>query len=237
MAVLRISQLSVSYGDLRVLRDVSLEIEKGELVCVVGANGAGKTTLMRAISGLVMPIRGEIRFGERRIDRLPPHEIAALGIVHVPEGRRLFPIMTVLDNLLVGSWVPRARRRRAENLERVFAILPRLAERKHQVARTLSGGEQQMLAIGRALMAEPQLLLLDEPSLGLSPLMVSTIFGLIKRINREQGTTVLLVEQNVRQALGLSDRTYVLENGRVVLEGTGEALLGDPRIKKAYLGL
>lgn len=236
MKLLTINNLKSGYGDVAVLKGVSLEVEEGEVVSIVGANGTGKTTMMNTISGLITPYSGEIWFNGQRIDRLPPHEVTELGVVQVPEGRRTFPFFTIEENLLVGSTLPRTRKDRKKNLEHVYELLPRLAERKKQVARTLSGGEQQMLAIGRALMSMPRLLMLDEPSLGLSPLLVSTVFEIISKISQE-GTTVLLVEQNVRQALKLSQRAYVLENGMIALEGSAENLLDNPHVKKAYLGL
>lgn len=236
MKILTIKEVNSGYGDVLVLKNVSLSVEEGEVVSIVGANGAGKTTLMNTISGLIQPGSGEIWLGEQRIDQLEPHQITELGVVQVPEGRRIFPFLTVYENLLIGSSMPRARKERSANLEYVFNLLPRLAERKEQIGKTLSGGEQQMLAIGRALMAMPRILMLDEPSLGLSPLLVQTVFEIIARIS-EQGITVLLVEQNVKQALRLSKRGYVLENGMVSLEGTSSDLLDNPHVKKAYLGL
>ena len=236
MSLLELSAVDVAYGDLPALRGVDLVVEAGETLSVVGANGAGKTTLLRTISGLLRPRRGELRFEGERIDRLPCHAVVERGVVHVPEGRKVFPSLTVRENLELGSYTRAARARRAESLERVFALFPRLRERTAQAAGTLSGGEQQMLAIGRALMALPKLLMLDEPSLGLAPLLVKEIFHTISEINRA-GTTVLLVEQNTRQALALSRRGYVLENGRIVLVGTGEELLGNEHVKRAYLGM
>jgi branched-chain amino acid transport system ATP-binding protein len=217
------------------VRGVSLEVRPGELVALVGSNGAGKTTTLRAIGGLLRPRRGRIEFDGARIDGLRSSEIVARGIAHVPEGRQLFPTMTVAENLELGARAPEARRRRRATLEAVFGLFPRLAERRTQLAGSLSGGEQQMCAIGRALMARPRLLMLDEPSLGLAPVMVSAIFDNLARINRE-GTTVLLVEQNVLQALRLSSRAYVLENGEIAFSGPRDDLLGDPRIRAAYLG-
>jgi branched-chain amino acid transport system ATP-binding protein len=234
--MLRIEGLSFAYGDLRVLWDVELEVKAGEVVSVLGANGAGKSTLLRNISRLVRPGAGRIEFEGADLGRLPAHEVVALGVVHVPEGRRIFPELTVLENLRMGSFLPPLRRERARNLEKAFALFPRLAERRGQLGGTLSGGEQQMLAIARGLMGSPKLLLLDEPSLGLSPLLTRHIFDVIGEINR-QGTTVLLVEQNAHQSLRISSRAYVLERGRVALTGTGAALLADPHVKKAYLGM
>jgi branched-chain amino acid transport system ATP-binding protein len=236
VSLLQLAGVDVAYGDLPALRGVDLVVEPGETVSVVGANGAGKTTMLRTISALLRPRRGEVRFEGERIDRLPCHRVVERGVVHVPEGRKIFPSLTVRENLELGSYTRAAKARRAESLDRVLALFPRLRERATQAAGTLSGGEQQMLAIGRALMTLPKLLMLDEPSLGLAPLIVQEIFHTIAEINRA-GTTVLLVEQNTRQALALSRRGYVLENGRVVLVGTGAELLGDEHVRKAYLGL
>ncbi len=234
--MISIKQLNSGYGDVTVLKDISLNIEEGEVISIVGANGAGKTTLLNTISGIITPNNGEIWLDGYRIDHLPPHKITALGIVQVPEGRRLFPLMTVYENLLIGASLPRSRSKVKENLEYVFELLPRLAERKDQIGRTMSGGEQQMVAIGRALMAMPRLLMLDEPSMGLSPLLAGTVFETIRKIS-EQNITVLLVEQNVKKALGLSKRGYVLENGFITMDGPSTELLNNPHIKKAYLGL
>jgi branched-chain amino acid transport system ATP-binding protein len=236
MSLLELTGVDVAYGDLPALQNVDLVVEAGETLSVVGANGAGKTTMLRTISGLLRPRRGEVRFEGERIDRLPCHRVVERGVVHVPEGRKVFPSLAVRENLELGSYTRAARARRAESLERVFALFPRLRERAAQAAGTLSGGEQQMLAIGRALMSRPKLLMLDEPSLGLAPLIVKEIFTTIAAINRD-GTTVLLVEQNTRQALALSRRGYVLENGRVALAGTGAELLGNEHVKRAYLGM
>jgi branched-chain amino acid transport system ATP-binding protein len=236
MSLLELAGVDVAYGDLPALRGVDLAVEAGETLSVVGANGAGKTTLLRTISGLLRPRRGEVRFAGERIDRLPCHRVVERGVVHVPEGRKIFPSLTVRENLDLGSYTRAAKARRAESLERVLGLFPRLRERAAQAAGTLSGGEQQMLAIGRALMTRPTLLMLDEPSLGLAPLVVAEIFRTIAEINRA-GTTVLLVEQNTRQALALSRRGYVLENGRVVLVGSGAELLGNEHVKRAYLGM
>lgn len=236
MTMLKINQVNSGYGDVTVLNDISLSIAEGEVISIVGANGAGKTTLLNTISGIISPNSGEIWFDNQRIDGLPPHKITELGIVQVPEGRRLFPLMTVYENLLIGASLPRSRSKVKANLEYVFELLPRLAERKDQIGRTMSGGEQQMVAIGRALMAMPRLLMLDEPSMGLSPLLVGTVFETIAKIS-EQNITVLLVEQNVKKALGLSRRGYVLENGFITMDGAASQLLNNPHIKKAYLGL
>ncbi len=236
MSLLELRAVEVAYGDLPALRGVSVSIEAGETLSVVGANGAGKTTMLRAISGLMRPRAGQILLDGERLDNLPSHAIVERGVVQVPEGRKVFPSLTVLENLELGSYVAAAKARRRDGLEHVFTLFPRLKERERQAAGTMSGGEQQMLAIGRALMARPRLLMLDEPSLGLAPIIVTEIFRIIGEINRS-GTTVLLVEQNTRQALALSRRGYVLENGRVVLEGTGAELLGNEHVKRAYLGM
>ena len=236
MSLLELAGVDVAYGDLPALRGVDLRVEAGETLSVVGANGAGKTTMLRTISALLRPRRGEVRFEGERIDRLPCHRVVARGVVHVPEGRKIFPSLTVRENLELGSYIRAAKARRAESLARVFGLFPRLRERESQAAGTLSGGEQQMLAIGRALMTGPKLLMLDEPSLGLAPLIVKEIFATIAAINRD-GTTVLLVEQNTRQALALSRRGYVLENGRVALVGSGAELLDNAHVKRAYLGM
>ena len=234
--MLRVEALEVAYGKIQALWGISVEIPEGEIVAVVGANGAGKTTMLKTLSGLLRPMAGRIALDDRRIDLLSPAEIVELGVVHVPEGRKLFPEMTVLDNLLVGGYPAGARSRRPQRLEHVFTVFPRLAERRRQLAGTLSGGEQQMVAIGRGLMAGPRILMLDEPSLGLAPIMVQEMFGVIGEINRT-GVTVLLVEQNTEHALALAHRGFVLESGRVALSGTGRELLASPQVREAYLGL
>ncbi|MBI4636461.1 MAG: ABC transporter ATP-binding protein [Candidatus Rokubacteria bacterium] len=234
--LLEISGVDVAYGDLPALRSVSLAVEDGEIVSVVGANGAGKTTLLRTISGLLRPRAGAVVFAGERLDRMACHAIVERGVVQVPEGRKIFPTLSVRENLELGSYTRKARRRRWDSLERVFTLFPILRERAQQRAGTLSGGEQQMLAIGRALMALPRLLMLDEPSLGLAPLVVREIFRIVGEISRD-GTTIMLVEQNTRQALGLSRRGYVLENGCIVLVGTGAELLDNEHVKRAYLGI
>jgi branched-chain amino acid transport system ATP-binding protein len=236
VSLLELRGVEVAYGDLPALRDVSVSLEAGETLSVVGANGAGKTTMLRAISGLMRPRAGRILLDGERLDSLPSHAIVGRGVVQVPEGRKIFPSLTVLENLELGSYIAAAKARRREGLEQVFGLFPRLKERESQAAGTMSGGEQQMLAIGRALMARPRVLMLDEPSLGLAPIMVREIFRIIGEINR-LGMTVLLVEQNTRQALALSQRGYVLENGRVVLEGSGAELLGNEHVRRAYLGM
>lgn len=233
--LLQIRDLTAHYGDVQVLWGVTFSVRDGEIATLVGANGAGKTTTLKAISGVVRASSGQILFDGERIDHLASHAIAARGIAHVPEGRRLFPLMSVKENLELGAIRPEARRLRSESFDRLFAMFPRLKERESQMAGTLSGGEQQMVAIARGLMARPRLLILDEPSLGLAPIIVQEMFETIQTINRE-GITVLLVEQNVRQSLKLASRAYVLENGRVVLEGPGSELLEDQRVREAYLG-
>ncbi len=234
--VLVLDDLRAGYGDVAVLRGVSLAVGPAEIVALLGPNGAGKTTTLRAISGLLRPAAGAIRFAGARIDALPPHEVVARGLLQVPEGRKIFPSLTVQENLDLGAYLPAAKARRAATRERVFALFPILAERRRQAAGTLSGGEQQMLAIGRSLMGGPRLLMLDEPSLGLAPLVVDRIFEVIGTINR-QGIPVLLVEQNVQRSLTIADRAYVLEQGTVALSGPGRELLEREEVRKAYLGL
>ena len=235
-SLLEISKLSFSYGDLRVLWDIDLEVREGEIATVVGANGAGKSTVLKNVSRLVRPGSGALRFRGQDLTQLQPHQVVDLGIVHVPEGRRIFPEMTVLENLTMGAYVKSARGDIARNLERAFSLFPRLEQRRRQLGGTMSGGEQQMLAIARGLMSNPKLLILDEPSLGLSPLIVKQMFDIVTAIN-QQGTSVLLVEQNVFQSLRIAHRAYVLETGRVVLSGSGQELLGDAHVRKAYLGV
>ncbi|HEY7435228.1 MAG TPA: ABC transporter ATP-binding protein [Methylomirabilota bacterium] len=234
--LLRVDGIQAGYGDLTAIGDVSLEVREGETVALIGANGAGKTTTLRAVSGLLPLRQGRVEFDGQRLDGLTSAQIVARGIAHVPEGRQLFPTMTVLDNLELGARTPAARARRAESLARVFDLFPRLRERRGQLAGTLSGGEQQMCAIGRGLMACPRLLMLDEPSLGLAPVMVKAIFEDLARINA-LGLTILLVEQNVLRSLQLAHRGYVLENGRVTRSGAGPELLASGHVKEAYLGL
>jgi branched-chain amino acid transport system ATP-binding protein len=233
--ILAVSGLRAGYGATEILRGIDLAVGHGEIVAVLGANGAGKSTLNRTISGVVRPWDGAIRFAGAAIERERPAAIVARGLIQVPEGRRIFPNLTVRENLDLGAY-RRGRARRAQNRARVLSIFPRLAERRGQRAGTLSGGEQQMLAIGRGLMAEPRLLILDEPSLGLSPLLVEELFALIKRINAD-GTSLLLVEQNVVQSLEVAARAYVLDNGAVVLQGQATDLRNDPDLKRAYLGM
>jgi len=234
--LLSVDSVVAAYGEVRALWGVSLVVDEGEIVTLLGANGAGKTTTMRVLSGLIRPRSGTVTFDGLAVHRLPPPRIVQAGLVQIPEGRRLWPRMTVLENLELGAYAPHLRRRRLEGLEWVFSLFPRLAERRIQLAGTLSGGEQQMLAIGRGLMSRPRLLMLDEPSLGLAPILVREVFRIIEEINA-RGVTVLLVEQNVRQALEVAHRGYVLETGRIVQSGAAADLLEDPRIKQAYLGL
>jgi branched-chain amino acid transport system ATP-binding protein len=233
--LLALKDVTASYADVQVLWGVTFSVREGEIATLVGANGAGKSTTLKVISGVVRTTRGQIIFAGERIDRLAAHEIAARGIAHVPEGRRLFPLMSVRENLELGALSKEARRLRASTFERIFALFPVLKERQGQMAGTLSGGEQQMVAIARGMMARPRLLIFDEPSLGLAPIVVRDMFEVIQTINRE-GISVLLVEQNVQQSLKLANRAYVLENGRVVLEGSGTELLNDQRVREAYLG-
>jgi branched-chain amino acid transport system ATP-binding protein len=231
--LLQVSDIEVRYGAIRALKGVSFTVREGEVVALLGANGAGKTTTQKTVSGMLRPARGAITYDGRRIDGIPAHELIRLGICHVPEGRHVFPRMTVRENLEMGAF--RFKRIDEADLDHVLDLFPRLKERYKQVGGTLSGGEQQMLAIGRALMGKPRLLLLDEPSMGLAPLIVAQIFDIIREINAG-GVTVLLVEQNAAQALTLADRGYVLETGEIVLQGTGRELLADDRIRAAYLG-
>jgi branched-chain amino acid transport system ATP-binding protein len=234
--LLEVNNINVFYDEVQVLWDVTLKVNEGEFVAIVGSNGAGKTTLLKTISGLLKPSGGSIVFLGNRIDKLPTYKIVELGIAHVPEGRQLFTEMTVLENLEIGAYTKRARERIKDSLEWVYQLFPRLKERKEQLAGTLSGGEQQMLAIGRALMSRPKLLLLDEPSLGLMPTIVTLMFKVMENLKKEK-VTMLLVEQNVRHALELADRGYILETGRISLHDKGKNLLNDERVKRAYLGL
>jgi branched-chain amino acid transport system ATP-binding protein len=233
--MLDVKNIDVYYGDAQALWDVSFSVKQGEIVTLVGSNGAGKSTTLKAISGLVPPSSGEIRLEENRIDRAPAHSIVEMGISHIPEGRRLWPGLSVQENLELGAYIPAARAVRGETMEWVFQLFPLLRKRRSQLAGTLSGGEQQMLAIGRGLLSRPKLLILDEPSLGLAPLLVDEVFETIQKINGE-GMTILLVEQNVNVALAISSRGYVLETGRIVISGSGKDLLADEHVKTAYLG-
>lgn len=234
--MLKVNNLSVHYGGMQALSGVSIDVKEGEIVSIVGSNGAGKTTLINSISGMRTLTEGTLSFSEQVITSIPAHHRVPLGIVQVPEGRKLFPIMTVEENLLLGSVHPVAKKVRHETLQEVYELLPRLLDRKNQIAKTLSGGEQQMVAIGRALMSKPKLLMFDEPSLGLSPLLVKDLFKIIKKIS-ENGVTIMLVEQNVKQTLQIVDRCYVLENGFITIEGTGHELLRNDHVKKAFLGM
>jgi branched-chain amino acid transport system ATP-binding protein len=234
--MLSIHHIDVFYGDVQVLWGVSLKVESRELAALVGANGAGKSTTLNTISAVLRPSSGSIEFDGERIDHAPASRVVQVGISQVPEGRRLFPEMSVLENLEVGSYLAEAKKRRKETLDWVFSIFPVLQERRGQLAGTLSGGEQQMVAVGRGMMARPKLLMLDEPSLGLAPLLVREVFKVIERVNSE-GVTILLVEQNVKHTLSVATRAYVLENGRIVMEGKGKDLLDNEHVKKAYLGI
>ena len=234
--MLEIKNLQVSYGAISALHGISLSVPNGKIVTLIGANGAGKTTALKTISGLLKPKSGEIFYDGKNIAGLPPHQIVARGISHVPEGRMIFTNLTVLENLQLGAYLQKDRQIVRRELEHVFTLLPRLQEREKQIAGTLSGGEQQMLAIGRALMSKPKLLLLDEPSLGIAPLLVKTIFEKIVEINRQQGLTILLVEQNANLALGISHFGYVLETGKIILQDGSVALRQNPQVKSAYLG-
>ena len=234
--MLEVVQLKAGYGAIEALHGISFDVRPGEIVTLIGANGAGKSTTLRAISGLIRARAGDVRFEGRSIVGLPPHEVVALGLAHVPEGRMVFSNLTVMENLWMGAYLQRDKAAIASTLEQVFDIFPRLRERERQNAGTLSGGEQQMLAIGRALMGRPRFLMLDEPSLGIAPLLVKSIFEQVVRINRDQGLAILLVEQNANLALRVSQRGHVLETGRITLSAPADALLADPAVRKAYLG-
>lgn len=235
MSMLKVENLSVHYGMIQAVRDVSFEVNESEVVSLIGANGAGKTTILRTLSGLVRPSAGKIQFLGKEIQKMPAQKIVAGGLSQVPEGRHVFPGLTVMENLEMGAFLKKNREENQANLKKVFSRFPRLEERKNQDAATLSGGEQQMLAMGRALMSTPKLLLLDEPSMGLAPIFIQEIFDIIQDIQM-QGTTVLLIEQNANKALAISDRGYVLETGKIVLSGTGKELAASDEVRKAYLG-
>ena len=235
MAMLEIKDLKVSYGMIQAIKGISFEVNKGEVIALIGANGAGKTTILHTITGLLNADSGSVTYEGKDITRMPGHKIVSMGIAHVPEGRRVFANMTVLQNLKLGAYTRKDKAEIAETLEMVYTRFPRLKERKNQLAGTLSGGEQQMLAMGRALMFHPQIILMDEPSMGLSPIFVNEIFDIIEEVSKS-GTTVLLVEQNAKKALSIADRAYVLETGNIVLEGKASELLDNDSIRKAYLG-
>ena len=234
-ALLKVEGLHVYYGMIQALKGISFEVHQGEIVSLIGANGAGKTTTLHTITGLLHPKAGKVTYRGQEITRVPAHKIVGMGMVHVPEGRRIFQGLSVYDNLLLGAYSRKDKNEIRENMEKVLAQFPRLAERRNQLAGTLSGGEQQMLAMGRALLSNPELIVLDEPSMGLSPLLVGEVFEIIKSF-REAGKTVLLVEQNAKKAMAISDRAYVLENGEITMSGNAQALAEDDRVRKAYLG-
>ena len=235
MAMLQVTDLKVNYGVIQAIKGVSFEVNEGEVIALIGANGAGKTTILHTVTGLIAPKSGKIEFEGKDITKMPAHKIVTLGMAHVPEGRRVFADLSVYENLLMGAFTRKDKDEIAKTLEMVYKRFPRLRERKNQVAGTLSGGEQQMLAMGRALMSHPKILLMDEPSMGLSPLFVNEIFDIIKEVSAS-GTTVLLVEQKAKKALSIADRAYVLETGKIVLDAAADVLMNDPSIKKAYLG-
>ena len=235
MAMLSIENLEVYYGAIHAIKGISFDVEEGEIIALIGANGAGKTTILHTITGLVPAKHGSIKFGGKELTKTPAHKIVSMGMAHVPEGRRVFAQLTVYDNLMLGAYTRKDKAEIAESLETVFKRFPRLQERRNQSAGTLSGGEQQMLAMGRALMSKPSIILMDEPSMGLSPLYVSEIFDIIQEINKS-GTTVLLVEQNAKKALSIANRAYVLETGKIVLSGDAKELANNDSVKKAYLG-
>ena len=235
MAMLEIKDLEVYYGVIQAIKGISFEVNKGEVIALIGANGAGKTTILHTITGLLSPKKGSVMYEGTDITKIPAHKIVSLGMAHVPEGRRVFADLSVYENLKMGAYTRKDKNEVEETLERVYERFPRLKERKNQMAGTLSGGEQQMLAMGRALMSKPKIILMDEPSMGLSPILVNEIFDILQEVSKS-GTTVLLVEQNAKKALSIADRAYVLETGKIVLEGKAEDLLNDDSIKKAYLG-
>ena len=235
MALLEIKDLEVSYGIIKAIKGISFDVNEGEVIALIGANGAGKTTILHTITGLITADRGTVQFEGKEITKVPAHKIVGMGMAHVPEGRRVFAELSVYDNLMMGAYTRKDKKEIAETLAMVYKRFPRLEERKKQMAGTLSGGEQQMLAMGRALMSKPKIILMDEPSMGLSPIFVNEIFDIIKAVSAS-GTTVLLVEQNAKKALSIADRAYVLETGKIILEGDAKVLMNDERVKKAYLG-
>ena len=235
MSMLKVTDLQVYYGVIQALKGISFEVNEGEVIALIGANGAGKTTILHTVTGLINQKAGKIEFEGKDISHTPAYKIVAEGMAHVPEGRRVFAELSVYDNLMMGAYTRKDKKEIAETLEMVYKRFPRLEERKKQMAGTLSGGEQQMLALGRALMSKPKIILMDEPSMGLSPIFVNEIFDIIKAVSAS-GTTVLLVEQNAKKALSIADRAYVLETGKIILEGDAKVLMNDERVKKAYLG-
>lgn len=235
MAMLEVKDLEVYYGMIQAIKGVSFEVNQGEVIALIGANGAGKTTILHTITGLLAPKKGSVLFEGKDITKIPAHKIVSLGMAHVPEGRRVFADLSVYENLKMGAYTRKDKEEIEKSLDRIYERFPRLKERKNQLAGTLSGGEQQMLAMGRALMSQPKIILMDEPSMGLSPILVNEIFDIIQEVSKS-GTTVLLVEQNAKKALSIADRAYVLETGKIVLDGKAETLLNDDSIKKAYLG-
>ena len=235
MGFLEVNDLSVYYGMIQALKGISFKVEKGEIVALIGANGAGKTTTLHTLSGLISAKGGSIIYKDKDISKIPPHKLVSVGMAHIPEGRRIFSEMSVLENLKMGAYTRKDREEIEDSIEKIYKRFPWLEERKNQLAGTMSGGEQQMLAMGRALMSKPEIVLMDEPSMGLSPIFVNEIFDIIKQMRRE-GVTVLLVEQNAKKALSVSDRAYVLENGKIVMQGRASEIMDDESIKKAYLG-
>ena len=235
MAMLSVNNLQVHYGMIQAIKDVSFEVNEGEVIALIGANGAGKTTILHTVSGLLQPTKGSVIFEGQDITKVPAHKIVSLGMAHVPEGRRVFAQLTVLENLKLGAYTRKDKNEMEETLQMIYKRFPRLEERKNQIAGTLSGGEQQMLAMGRALMSHPKIILMDEPSMGLSPIFVEEVFKIIRDISAE-GVTVLLVEQNAKKAFNIADRAYVLETGNIILQGDAKKLMNDESVKKAYLG-
>jgi len=235
MSFLEVNDLSVYYGMIQALKGISFKVERGEIVALIGANGAGKTTTLHTLSGLIPAKGGRVLYKDKDISKIPAHKLVSIGMAHIPEGRRIFSDMTVLENLRMGAYTRTNRDEIEDSIDKVYKRFPRLEERKNQLAGTMSGGEQQMLAMGRALMSKPEIVLMDEPSMGLSPIFVNEIFDIIKQM-RKEGVTVLLVEQNAKKALSISDRAYVLENGKIVMQGNASEIMDDENIKKAYLG-